>query len=454
MTKADLMFLLLSLSWTGAIYYVIWKLIQVLLKGFKKPDYFYWIDRVLLFTFLIPYVFVFEHWRSAYLVSDNAFIFPIGKPISYMFDFLLTLYIYGLVVVICYFCFMRFRFWQVRRQCETAPDSYYRLCYEIQKDMGIKTKPQIKWGYGIGAPFVFGFFSPCIYLPIRDYTDEELIVILRHELQHYKNGDLLWQGFAELVCLLHYFNPFVWLLKKDMDRWGESYCDARCSGYVAIKRYFGIILNLSEELTGYYAPVAAMWNEHKNELKWRVRIMKKERTKRNHWVFYSVLTVIGFLASGITTNAATRQVGQVYSMYYFDHVENEIDQEQDHDDYEEVEGNISDWEGLTVVEAEANGGFTTASNSFSYNWYVTTNMVKQSTGFYVSNGGTIYVAGFMTPSNKQLTVGIVRPDGSTASISAMGDFSHTFTANQSGTYKLYFKNTNLVPVTVQGFCRY
>ena len=65
----------------------------------------------------------------------------------------------------------------------------------------------------VNTPCIIGFFSPVIFLPDYDFTQEELYCILFHELSHLRHMDFIWMLFAEILCILNWWNPFVILLR-------------------------------------------------------------------------------------------------------------------------------------------------------------------------------------------------------------------------------------------------
>lgn len=91
------------------------------------------------------------------------------------------------------------------------------LCSEI-------TGENIYRGEGIPTPMVFGFFKPCIYLPLG-LPDEYEKYVLAHENTHIKRFDNIYKLVIYGIACIHWFNPIVWLgfylFNKDM----EMSCD-------------------------------------------------------------------------------------------------------------------------------------------------------------------------------------------------------------------------------------
>ena len=67
------------------------------------------------------------------------------------------------------------------------------------------------------SPFVFGVVAPMIVLPSGVYTDEEIAQILEHELTHIRQHDLLVKACFGVLSALFWWNPFLWILRRQLD---------------------------------------------------------------------------------------------------------------------------------------------------------------------------------------------------------------------------------------------
>ena len=131
----------------------------------------------------------------------------------------------------------------------------------------------------IGSAFLLGFFRPRIYLP-AGLTSEERILVLTHEKTHKRRQDSRVKLLAWLVCVVHWFNPLLWLafilLARDM----EMACDEQVLeqlGTEEKKRYSTFLLKLSAPgtlLTG--TPVAFGENSVKSRIK---NILRYKKTR-------------------------------------------------------------------------------------------------------------------------------------------------------------------------------
>ena len=97
---------------------------------------------------------------------------------------------------------------------------------KLQKRLknAIHEKDNIYLAEHLDTPFVMGFISPKIYLPVS-LKEEEKRYILLHEQMHIRRFDHVIKLVSFFVLCLHWFNPLVWIAffisRKDM----EMSCD-------------------------------------------------------------------------------------------------------------------------------------------------------------------------------------------------------------------------------------
>lgn len=86
--------------------------------------------------------------------------------------------------------------------------SYFALKRKLR--LSILFEDHTCWAENIDMPMVFGLIRPKIYLPVS-MESEDLSDVIAHEKMHIKRKDGLFKMSAYLVCLIHWFNPFIWM---------------------------------------------------------------------------------------------------------------------------------------------------------------------------------------------------------------------------------------------------
>lgn len=114
---------------------------------------------------------------------------------------------------------------QACARCGMGEQRYQRKLQRILNENKSQMKFFVRCSKHVGVPMGFGIFQKSILLPEKDYSDEELYFVLLHEYTHFKNGDLLIKCLVQILCCVCWWNPAVYLLKKDLSQILEIQCD-------------------------------------------------------------------------------------------------------------------------------------------------------------------------------------------------------------------------------------
>ncbi len=92
----------------------------------------------------------------------------------------------------------------------------------ILKPIRLCTSPDIP------APFTKGFRKPVIYLPesASRWKPQQMNHVLCHELAHIKRRDILTISVQNVLNILYFFHPLVWLANHQINFQREKICDA------------------------------------------------------------------------------------------------------------------------------------------------------------------------------------------------------------------------------------
>ena len=128
----------------------------------------------------------------------------------------------------------------------------------------------------VTTPMLLGVVRPTIVLP-RGVEEDRLGDILAHELTHARRQDLLYKWFAVAVTSLHWFNPLMVVVRRQLNRACELSCDeAVVKGLDAAgRRHYGETLLAMAAGQSTRSLLAVTLSEEKKHLKERlVGVMK------------------------------------------------------------------------------------------------------------------------------------------------------------------------------------
>ena len=146
-----------------------------------------------------------------------------------------------------------------RRQSSIVSERVLEICRALQDQLGLHRAIDYRECKWLQAPAVVGWFRPVVFLPVTALTglsEQQLQVVIAHELAHIRRFDPFVNVFQVGVETLLFYHPAVWWLNKRIRAEREHCCDdvavAHCGNAVEYAR----ALTLMEEWRS--APVFAM----------------------------------------------------------------------------------------------------------------------------------------------------------------------------------------------------
>lgn len=136
----------------------------------------------------------------------------------------------------------------------------------------------------------YSFFNQ-IVVGTRGLSDDELRCILAHESLHVRQSHSLDILYARLICCLAWFNPFSWLIMRELRSVHEFQADAASLDACSREDYLHLLYRQATG-TGY----GHITNNFKSiNLKKRIIMMNKSKTRFGAWKVVAALPVVALL---------------------------------------------------------------------------------------------------------------------------------------------------------------
>lgn len=150
-------------------------------------------------------------------------------------DILLTLWLAGVISCILW---QGIGYYRLIRSLKGKSRSVERadlhtILQEQCADLVIDREIPLRVSAAADCPMLAGFIHPTLYLPDERISRMDAAFIFRHELTHYKHGDLWLKLLLLAARCLHWFNPLVHLIA----RFAQEDIEAACDG--AYRRAYG-----------------------------------------------------------------------------------------------------------------------------------------------------------------------------------------------------------------------
>lgn len=213
-------------------------------------------------------------------------------------ELLITLWITGGALFLLYYALGTWFFTRrARRWSRCADEETLRVFDAVCRDMGLRRPPALRISSAVNSPMMVGLFRSTLLLPGEDLDELELTFILRHELTHHRRHDLWYKLLLTLVNALHWFNPLIYLLRREAERDLELTCDDAVvagTGPDIRRAYSETLLASIHRRKGLgRAVLSTHFYGGKEVMKERFRnILGKRGRKRGVFVLVAVLAVI------------------------------------------------------------------------------------------------------------------------------------------------------------------
>ncbi len=135
-------------------------------------------------------------------------------------------------------------------------------------------------------PMTWGFSRPVLVFPTdaQTWPSDRIESVVLHELAHIERGDWLASIVAQFACAVNWFNPFVWVIRKQMEQESETAADDRVlSSGVSATQYASHLVSVTRELcTRRSSTDVALAMARPGTLDRRIRaILEARRCRRN-----------------------------------------------------------------------------------------------------------------------------------------------------------------------------
>jgi beta-lactamase regulating signal transducer with metallopeptidase domain len=174
--------------------------------------------------------------KSALLLTQSAPVtYPRGRPAHVAtlspIQWAASVWVLGVAVILVGRVRSYCRFVRRLRNSHKAIDSLdAAIVAETAAGVGV-SGVQIIVTDAVGTPALHGLFRPTLLFPpglMEKLSQDEIELIVAHEMGHHKRRDLLAQATISAAQTLHWFNPLIWIAARS----ARHDCELACDEYV------------------------------------------------------------------------------------------------------------------------------------------------------------------------------------------------------------------------------
>lgn len=208
--------------------------------------------------------------------------------------------------------------WLASRARDIDAGPWFTLGEELRRSYGIPSSVRLLESHHSSLLVTWGWGRPTVLLPAaaREWSDDRVRVVLAHELAHIVRGDWAFQLAAEVLRVLYWFNPLLWIACRRLRIESEHACDdaVLARGFEA-PEYATHLLDLARSLNRGrqpWLPAPAM--ARPSSLEGRIRAMLNTTLNRRPVSWRGRLATIGFLLTLTVSVVGLRAQSRFYSL--------------------------------------------------------------------------------------------------------------------------------------------
>ena len=181
---------------------------------------------------------------------------------------------------------------------------------ELERAWIRKCKWKLVRSDAVTTPLSIGLYNRTtrIVLPMREYTQEELSLILRHEIIHISRGDPEAKLFLTFCTAMCWFNPLMWAaMRKSADDF-ELSCDESVlldEPQPVRRQYAELLLQTAGDERGFTTCLSAT----AGALRYRLKAVMKPEKKRTGAILIGLTLFVLAMCSGYVALAYDAQPG-------------------------------------------------------------------------------------------------------------------------------------------------
>lgn len=327
--------LLFTMSISGSIAFILYLIMKPIFNRYCTARWQYRFLKVCLLLYLIPYqclkdqyymfcktlfgyrnpakenLHTFKSWNTIYITTDGKLHYAYVVPVLVV----AVIWLISVSVII----YRRIREY---RSCRSqwmlfSEVSDPEVCTQQASDDTPPTvsdkQAKIVFCPLVKSPLTIGLFRPVIILPTQ-YRPEDLALYLSHETVHISSHDALWKLLAFLTLLLHWYNPFSYILFREICTASEKHCDEMVTASLNETQkthYAELIIESAWSHTDSKALLTGTFSTGRNQTKERILFMTRPKRKA---IYSKVITalLIGVIALSMPLSVLAYQPLSVY----------------------------------------------------------------------------------------------------------------------------------------------
>lgn len=341
----DTLKLILSLSLSASILSVILFLLKPILKDKlpKKVQYYLWL--VVILRLIVPFSFessvmnqlfydeqveitdvktidlpvnnISIENNSSVQVQDNTYEkvvitkqdeSTIQMFIQFLQEYALYIWLTGMSLIFCFHIIGYFRYiHNLKKNIICPKDTEMTVLNTLLKRNEVI---RLYRNDNVSTPMLIGIIRPMLIIPNHDFNENQLRHMFVHEITHMRHFDIAIKWLSMIAVSIHWFNPLVYAVRKEMSRACELACDEVSIKNFSLndKRAYGdMLLDIAESQVAPLGVIQATLFEEKKSLKSRLIAIKNSKKNSKLAILSSIVLLVVIIVVAVYLGSAIKE---------------------------------------------------------------------------------------------------------------------------------------------------
>lgn len=254
--------------------------------------------RVCAALWMLPNYLYFIH--MGYMELEKP-VFILYTKINYT-DTLVIVWLIGFLFVMCWKLagHLLFRYSVLKESYPVADEQILDIWQSVLEHAGMKKrKYKLVKSPNVKTPLTIGFYqwSTKVVLPEKEYTNDELHLILKHEIVHIGRDDASTKFFMAFCSAICWFNPLMWVAAKSSATDMELSCDETVlleADEKTKENYARLVLETAGDDRGFSTCLSAS----ANSLRYRLKNIVQPRKRHLGALFAGIVFFLLIMTCG------------------------------------------------------------------------------------------------------------------------------------------------------------
>lgn len=469
---AEIFFMLIRLNLTGTTLFIALCVLSIIVRKYLTITWQYILRFVIFIFFIIPFSLVntliisIKHIFSLLSKSEENITYTTDMIISSIdkndyesikkisliildcIEYLSIIWFIGMIIyfiwqLICIFILKKI----IKNGSYIVSGELKDLVNTCKEKMKIKREVLIIQSEYFKTPMITGLVKPKLLLPNSMKVDQSTEFIIKHELTHWIHHDTFIKVICMIIKAIHWYNPFVYILCKQLNFWCEIYCD-ECVTQILTedekKQYIKTLINSISIPKKNNIQVLIAFKDTKYNFKRRIEYMiRKQRTSK----IASALIALILISMGVTTVYAEDIIitDIKQNIYVNSDIANDIQLYTDiKEEYHLYSEKVSD---VNIMNAE---DVTILADFTNFNWSIASGTSAKGTNESWKKGDNVYISASWKNATNDVKIGITNGTTFYYYYATGGYFSGLIEIPSDGRYQLRIENLGSSTITING----